>query len=138
MLKGKTQHATIILDGNLDSKAQPPTRRSLVSFLYSPSALLCGCHSNLEANNSPNLSLLKSRKPGMKIAPIKFALQSIGFHCCHHITPRPCTHSQTPSLHCVTHPPTYSGEESIINQFTSCERHPAENGNEQWQMKGIG
>lgn len=134
MLKGKTQPPTIILDGDLDSDAQPPTRHTLVSFLYSPSTLHCGCHSNYEANNSPNLSSLKSREPGRKIAPIKFALQSIGFHCCHHVTPFP-----VPPVSIVfPHPPTYSGEDSIINQFTSCERHPAEDGNVQWQMKDIG
>lgn len=38
----------------------------------------------------------------------------------------------------LPHPPLSPGEDSIINQFTSCERDPAEGGNEQWQTKDIG
>ena len=55
---------------------------------------------------------------------------------------RPCTRSQIPppptSMVFSLQPPPHSGEDSIINQFTSCEKHPPGDGNEQWQIKDIG
>lgn len=72
---------------------------TIFSFLHSEITLLCGCHSNTKANNSPK-PFLKSRKPGMKIATIKFAHQCIDFHHDHYITPRTCTHSL--SLLCLS------------------------------------
>lgn len=39
----------------------PPTHTP-ISFLHSKSALLCGCHSNHKANNSPNPFLLPAKK----------------------------------------------------------------------------
>lgn len=136
-LKGKTQRATITLDVNLNCNTQPPTRHThtLVSFLQSENTLPCGCHSNPIANKSPKPFLAE----GMKIAPIKFALQSIGFHCCRHVKPRTCTHfPRHPAYIVFPHSPPNSGEGSIINQFTNCERHLAVDGNEQWQIKDIG
>lgn len=58
-----------------------------------------------------NLSSLKSKEPGMKIAPIKFALLSKAFHCGHHVTSRNLRSfpDTRPTVHCVfPHPPSNS------------------------------
>lgn len=143
ILKEKKHCATIILDGNLNCNTQPPpyththlshsfTQRILDSVvaIVIPKPI-----------TALNLSSLRSRKPKLKIAPIKFALV-------YRFSSLPC-HTETlylftdtrytsPSLQLppILHP-TW-GRDSIINQFTSCERHPPEEGNEQWQMKDIG
>lgn len=83
---------------------------TLVSFLHSENTLLCGCHSNPEANNSPEPFL-----PEVEEARDENGLNQIcptvclcvcmcvcSFHCCLHVTLRTCTYSLIASLHRVS------------------------------------
>lgn len=115
---------------------------TLVSFLHSENTRLCGCHSNPEANNSPKPILPEVEEARAENCPNQICPTVYRFS----LPPR---HTETlylftntrytaPSLQLppILHP-TWR-RDSIINQFTSCERHPPEEGNEQWQMKDIG
>lgn len=69
----------------------------------------------------------------MEITPIKSALLRIRA-----LAAAMNVHPFYQSPHLPPHLPPFSEGDSIINQFTSGERHPAEDGDEQWQMKDIG
>lgn len=80
-IRKKTVCATIILDGNLNRSTQPPPLNTHIhtSFLHSENTLLCGCHSNPRANNSPKPFLPQVQEAGDKNCPNQICLAECRF-----------------------------------------------------------
>lgn len=108
----------------------PPTHTHTPHSFTLRTHLLSGCHSNGKANNSLKYLCPEAKEareencPTGNCPPVSRLYAS---------SSRPCSWTSGRMLVGVLplpHPPPDSGDDSIINQFTSCERDPAEGGNE--------
>lgn len=130
---------------NRNTKIPPHTHtHPPISFLHSKRALLCGCHSNPKANNSPNPFLLPAKKARDENCPNQICPSKRRFSFltpCHTLNLAP----NTRPLACTVSPPSYPHPPPPLfrrgqhyKSITSWERHWADDGNEWWQMKHIG
>lgn len=97
MWKWKTE----ILKSPPHTHTHPP-----ISFLHSKRALLCGCHSNPKANNSPNPFLLPAKKARDENCPNQICPSKRRFSFltpCHTLNLAP----NTRPLACTVSPPSY-------------------------------
>lgn len=129
---------TITLDGNLNSNTQPPTRHTHIHLIPSPREHICSVVAIVISKPiiAPKPFCPQVEEGREENCPSEICSVCSVCRLSSLLLPHP-----TENLHLYpdtkptlfsSHPPLTSGEDSIINQFTSCARHPTEDGNEQW------
>lgn len=133
-----THHPGVILDGGFNKHSHS------LSHSFAQRALLSWVAIAIpKPITAPNLSSLKIKKVMEENWPNHICPRACRFPRLtpHHIQNRKLTPTNLQHVSYFCRAPalsTYSGEDSIINQFTSCERLSAEDGNKQWQMEAVG
>lgn len=133
---GLTLCVTITLDGNLNGNTQPPldtTHTHLIPSLEHICSVVAIVIS--KPITAPKPFCPQGEEAGEENCPSEICsvctVRRLSSLLPHHTENLHLSPDTKPTLF-SSHPPLTSGEDSIINQFTSCVRHPAEDGNEQW------